>query len=529
MYNKYLYITLSIFCLIILLPFIGIYSKLNFEFNLLNFIENKYILRIIFFSFYQAFLSAFLSCLIAIPFSLALNRHKNLKIIKFIISISGFSFVIPSILIVYAVIKLFGKNGFYNNYFNYYEFFGLNSIYGIEAILIAHILLNAPFATRLFFQNLNNIPQKYYEISNSLNLTFLANISKLEIPIIKQNLFTVFSIIFSLCFLSFAIVMALGGGPLNSTIEVAIYQYALFELNFNKAIILSFIQIFICLFFILIGFYNLKGSKFFEIKMNSFVHPYKDYKLVKITDYIFILFLSLFLFSPIICIIINFIYEGYVKSFFFNINFLNALINSITISILTGFIVSLSGLFITILLIQNYKNSLIQQILFLLSCSILVISPVIFSLGYFIILGEYRYIQFFNFFVVILINSIFLIPFSLLILFNNLKNIYLSYEDYQKTFRIKLLDYYKIVFPLIKRNLLYVFSFSSVITFGDFTIISFFKNQDFETLPSLLFRLISAYRFNEASFVAGIILILSLIIYFFIDNFIYKVKPVKSK
>ena len=229
-----------------------------------------------------------------------------------------------------------------------------------------------------------------------------------------------------------------------------------------------------------------------------------------------------------ICIIINFIYDGYVKSFFFNINFLNALINSITISILTGFIVSLSGLFITILLIQNYKNSLIQQILFLLSCSILLISPVIFSLGYFIILGEYRYIQFFNFFVVILINSIFLIPFSLLILFNNLKNIYLSYEDYQKTFRIKLLDYYKIVFPLIKRNLLYVFSFSSVITFGDFTIISFFKNQNFETLPSLLYKLISAYRFNEASFVAGIILILSLIIYFFIDNFIYKVKPVKS-
>ena len=87
----------------------------------------------------------------------------------------------------------------------------------------------------------------------------------------------------------------------------------------------------------------------------------------------------------------------------------------------------------------------------------------------------------------------------------------------------------KIIFPLIKKNLLYVFSFSTVITIGDFTIISFFRNQDFETLPSLLFKLISAYRFNEASFVAGFILILSLTIYFFIDNFIYKVKPSKSK
>ena len=74
---------------------------------------------------------------------------------------------------------------------------------------------------------------------------------------------------------------------------------------------------------------------------------------------------------------------------------------------------------------------------------------------------------------------------------------------------------------------MYVFAFSSVITFGDFTIISFFKNQNFETLPSLLFKLISAYRFNEASFVAGFILVLSLIIYFFIDNIVYKLKPAK--
>ena len=106
-----------------------------------------------------------------------------------------------------------------------------------------HIFFKHPFATRLFVQNLNNIPKKYYEISESINLSFLGNIFKLELPIIKQSLFAVFSIIFSLCFLSFAIVMALGGNPKNSTLEVAIFQYALFDLNFNKAIILSFIQI----------------------------------------------------------------------------------------------------------------------------------------------------------------------------------------------------------------------------------------------------------------------------------------------
>ena len=246
MYKSFNIAVLSFFFLILIIPFIGIFSKVNLEiYSLIKFLNNDYTKRIIFFSFYQAFLSSLISCLIAIPFSLALNRQKNNKIVKIIISLCGFSFVIPSILIVYSVIKLFGYNGFFNTYFEIFNFFSFETIYGIKAILIAHILLNTPFATRLFFQNLNHIPKKYYEISRSIRLSYLGNIIKLELPIIKQNLFTVFSIIFSLCFLSFAIVMALGGGPMNSTIEVAIYQYALFELNFNKAILLSFIQVII--------------------------------------------------------------------------------------------------------------------------------------------------------------------------------------------------------------------------------------------------------------------------------------------
>ncbi len=72
---------------------------------------------------------------------------------------------------------------------------------------------------------------------------------------------------------------------------------------------------------------------------------------------------------------------------------------------------------------------------------------------------------------------------------------------------------------------LYVFSFSTVMTFGDFTIISFFRNESFETLPSYLFKLISTYKFDEASFIAGVMLLISMIIYFLIDNLNYQGKP----
>ena len=500
-------------------------SKVNYDLNsIIIFLQNNYTHRIIYFSLYQAFLSALISCLLAIPFALSLNRHKNLKFIKFIISLCGFSFVIPSILIVFSVIKIFGYNGFLNTYFNFYEFTFIDSIYGLKAILIAHIFLNAPFATRLFFQNLNNIPNKYYEISNSLNISVLGNILKLEIPVIKQNLFAVFSIIFSLCFLSFAIVMALGGSPRNSTLEVAIYQYALFDLNFNKAIILSFIQIIICILFVFFGFYKFRGSSFFEIGDLQKKHPHKDLRFIKFLDFVLIFVFIIFLFSPII-----FIYLESVKSFFSNItfdfNFIKAFKNSLIISLTAGIFVTFIGLTISCILVLNHKKILVQQTIFLISSIILIISPIIFSLGYFIFFQSYIHYEFVKFVIVILINCIFLLPFSILIFFNNLKNIYLSFDDYRKTYRINLFNYFKIIFPLFKKNFLYVFSFSTVITFGDFTIISFFRSENFETLPSYLFKLISTYKFNEASFVAGVILLLSMIIYFIIDNLNYQGKP----
>ena len=273
MYFRYNLVVLSFFILILSFPILGILSKISYDFyEIINFLKNNYTRRIIFFSFYQAFLSALISCLLAIPFALSLNRRKDLMIVKIIISLCGFAFVIPSILIVFSVIKIFGYNGFLNTYFDFYNIANIDSIYGLKGILIAHILLNTPFATRLFFQNLNNIPNKYYEISRSLNISVIGNILKLEVPVIKQNLFAIFAIIFSLCFLSFAIVMALGGNPQNSTLEVAIYQYALFDLNFNKAIILSFIQIIICIIFVSIGFYKFKGSNFFQIDYKANLH-----------------------------------------------------------------------------------------------------------------------------------------------------------------------------------------------------------------------------------------------------------------
>ena len=122
-----------------------------------------------------------------------------------------------------------------------------------------------------------------------------------------------------------------------------------------------------------------------------------------------------------------------------------------------------------------------------------------------------------------------MIPFSILILFSKLKNIFINFDDIKKTFGINEKNFIKIIFPLIKKNLIYIFSFSAAISFGDFTIISFFKNESFQTQPTILYKLIISYRFNEASFVAGFMLTFSLLIYLLLDNVFYKDNPANNK
>jgi len=322
--------------------------------------------------------------------------------------------------------------------------------------------------------------------------------------------------------------MALGGGPRYSTMEVAIYQSVFFELNFNKAIILSLIQIIICLIFIVIGFFNLRGSNYFDIQTEQFEYLFSKNKIIRFSDYIIILLFSLFLFSPILYIFYNFLFNLINTKFFLNINFIKAFINSLFLCIISGLLVSFFGFLISLVLVNSRNKIFHQQILFIFSSIIIIISPIIISLGYFIILGELRYINLVNYFIIILINCIFLIPFSILILFTKLKNIFLNFHDIKEGFQINDKKFIFIIFPLIKKNIFFVFSFASALSFGDFTIISFFKSDSFQTLPTLLYKLISAYKFNEASFVAGFILIFSLFIYLLFDNWFYKDKPDRS-
>ena len=81
---------------------------------------------------------------------------------------------------------------------------------------------------------------------------------------------------------------------------------------------------------------------------------------------------------------------------------------------------------------------------------------------------------------------------------------------------------------MLKNSIFFVFAFSLALSFGDLTIISFFKTENFKTLPVLLYDLIFSYRFADASLISGIILLISISLYLVFDKIIYKESPANN-
>ena len=81
-----------------------------------------------------------------------------------------------------------------------------------------------PLAARLMLQSIESIPESSWRLASQLGMRSSHIFRLLEWPLIRGILPGLASLIFMLCFTSFTTVLALGGGPKSTTLEVAVYQ-----------------------------------------------------------------------------------------------------------------------------------------------------------------------------------------------------------------------------------------------------------------------------------------------------------------
>ena len=477
---------------------------LYYDFNSILSSYQPYYLNVIKFSIFQAIISSIISVCMGILFAHLLFKHSYIHGINSLVNFLSFTFILPTIIIVLGIISIYGNSG----YLNYIlEFFDLN-IYGILGIIIAHVLLNFPFVTRIIFQSLQDISHDEWSLAKHNGLEGFALFKTIEWPAIKKTLPTILTMVFILCFMSFAPVIIFGGGPNFSTLEISIYQALLFEYDFTKAINLAFIQIIICLVFLLIFLFQNRIS-FFTLSENR-ASVTNTYSIRYLPDYLLLILFIMFAFSPLVTIILDGMQSPKLLEIAFSKFFLIALTYTFIISVASG----LLSIILTLGLLSFGKNIFIKNSLkrFVIFETyiylLLVFSPVLISSGFFILFRQYLGILNPGLWIVILINAVFTIPLSYSLIKSSFYKIFFEQDFLTQSLGLKgLTRFILIEWPVIKIPVITAFVVTSIISTSDLVIISFFGTNNFSTLSLLMFRLMGSYQIQESQAVALLFLI----------------------
>ncbi|PID64278.1 MAG: hypothetical protein CR963_01010 [Gammaproteobacteria bacterium] len=214
-------------------------------------LSDSYFHGILYFSLKQAFFSAALSLMLAWPVARALFYLPDLYGRRALLALCLLCFVLPTLILITGLVALLGRSGWL------VPLLGDEwNLYGLHGILLAHVFLNMPFAVRALFLQLQGIPDSSGRLAAQLKLSGWQRFALIEWPAVKGRLLVLAGFIFVLCFNSFAVVLALGGGPQATTLEVAIYQSLKYEFNIPEALTLAWVQLLIAgsLFFLMAKF-----------------------------------------------------------------------------------------------------------------------------------------------------------------------------------------------------------------------------------------------------------------------------------
>ncbi len=470
----------------------------------------------------QAGLSTLISISLAIPFARALARRQKFWGRALLIRLSSISLIIPTMVAVFGIAAVFGHNGGVNQALNALGFERIFSIYGLKGILIAHVFFNLPLATRVFLSVIESLPGETWRLARQLGLGPVSIFRYIEWPLLRSVIPNIAGLVFMLCFTSFAIVLALGGGPKWSTLEVAIYQAMRFDFDLNRGVELAFIQIGICLLLVVLFSSTRKGFSFQATQNRSELRPDTNHSIARIVDILIITLLGAYIVSPLLAVFLKAMNPALLQ-IIVRADFIQATLSSLIISLSAAILALSLSLPIAFLYTDLQRKGAARKsmLLDIGSALILVVPPLSLGMGLFLLLRSMAGLSQLGLYLVILINAMLAVPFVLRIL---QPAIYASSQQVDRlsaSLGIRGWDRFKLAYwPNIRKPVGFALALAATLSMGDMGVIALFGTQDLSTLPLLIYRLFGAYRMEEAAVVAMLLCLLCFALFWFIEHLI---------
>ena len=152
--------------------------------------------------------------------------------------------MLPGVLVVLGMVVFYGNNGALNHWLALlfpdrgWRFTGL---YGFWGIILAHVFYNFTFCLRLTGEAWERINPALHEASALLGAGPFYTWRRVTLPLLAPTLLYLFLLVFLYSFLSFTVVLVLGG-YLYKTFEVLIYIEYSSRLRFARAALIAIVN-----------------------------------------------------------------------------------------------------------------------------------------------------------------------------------------------------------------------------------------------------------------------------------------------
>ncbi|MEF3020697.1 thiamine/thiamine pyrophosphate ABC transporter permease ThiP [Vibrio mimicus] len=472
--------------------------------------QDAYYRHVTQFSFYQAFWSTVLSVGLAIPVAHALSQRR-FPGRGLLLKLFAMTLVLPVLVAVFGLIAIYGNSGWLAKIL---QSFGLSlpfSIYGLNGILLAHVLFNLPYASRLLLQSLEAIPNEQHKLCAHLGMSRWQKFKWVEWPRLRQQLPHVAGLVFMLCFTSFATVMALGGGPKSTTIELAIYQAIKFDFDLQIGALLAIWQMLLCtlLTFTLQRFSH---SRPMNSAANDVPTPWmRDSWLAKLWDTSWIIAVCALVLPPLLMVVLAGLNSklGKVLS---SGDFWSAVSHSLQVATLASSLALVSGVAMLLtsralrLKAANRRANGVEWIATL----ILVTPGLVVSTGLFLLLRNITDVFSFAYWIVVAVNALMALPYVVKTLSQPMWHLAQQYELLCASLGMSGWRRFRLVeWRALRKPISHAFAIGFLLSMGDLSAIALFGSQDFRTLPLYLYQLLGSYQMDTAAVVALAMLIMS--------------------
>ena len=486
----------------------------------LQLLSDPYIIQILLFSVKQAGLSALLSVLLAIPLARAIYFLPRLAGRTLFLKLCLLSFVMPTLVLITGLVALSGRSGLLTPWLG--EDWNL---YGLQGILLAHIYLNMPLAVRVLCQQLNHIPDTSWRLAQQLKFNRWQLFYRVEWPAVQQTVWLLLAFIFVLCFNSFAVVLALGGGPASTTLEVAIYQALKYDFNLSEALTLAWLQ------FLIAGLIFLVMARIGKVRwLSADTHSQRwqpQWPVWQRHVYSAGYYLSwLVLLLPMIALLPS-VMDARVEQISLAV-VLDSTLYSLLLASGSAILATLLAWWLLLAVrhaVNVHKPG--WRVLFQwLATHTLVAPAMVLSTGLYILLLPLIDLERWGITWLLLLNSVLLLPFVVSQIQPRLLQFDQQYHYLAQNLKLSPVQSVQVIWPFVRPVISSAFSLALLLALGDVAVFSIFGSSERMTLPWLIYSYAGSYRIAEAALVSLLLLALCAILVWLFERSYHR--PVKG-